>query len=99
MHFPFLYQSSIVLVLYVAAALAAPAAKLRTLTIPLYRKHFDLNTSHIIKRQETAPLYNDRQTQYTVKIDIGTPAQQFDVILDTGRYVSYQLLALDVYVC
>lgn len=33
---------------------------------------------------ENAPVYNIR-TQYLANINIGTPAQEFQVILDTGR--------------
>lgn len=30
-------------------------------------------------------IYNDNQVQYLVNIDVGSPAQSFAVIVDTGR--------------
>lgn len=33
-----------------------------------------------------ASLYNDAGSQYLVDVSIGTPAQEFSVTLDTGRY-------------
>lgn len=34
----------------------------------------------------TAALYNDAGSQYLIDVSIGTPAQNFSVTLDTGRY-------------
>lgn len=31
-------------------------------------------------------LYNDEGSQYLIQVGIGTPAQNFTVTLDTGRY-------------
>jgi hypothetical protein len=43
--------------------------------------------SGLMKRDPfMASLYNDAGSQYLVDVSIGTPAQNFSVTLDTGRY-------------
>jgi hypothetical protein len=43
-------------------------------------------TGHYKRDPFMASLYNDAGSQYLVEVSIGTPAQNFSVTLDTGRY-------------
>lgn len=57
-------------------------------TLPFQKVKLTTNTN-ITKRASyygATSIYNDNQIQYLVNVQIGTPPQNFIVIVDTGRY-------------
>lgn len=83
-------SSSLALLCSVAAvALAAPAVEEPNakplLRVP-FKKVVKPNGHRLTKRDPfQTTLYNDNGSQYLINVDIGTPAQNFSVALDTGR--------------
>lgn len=70
---------------------------LSTLTLGYLIPHEDFirlplirHTPHLSKRagSEAYKLYNADRTEYLTKIYIGTPPQEFQVSIDTGRYMT-----------
>lgn len=62
----------------------------KTITIPFVKTPIKRSLSkraNIISNQLSS--YND--IGYLISIDIGTPAQRLNVVLDTGRYTSNQV--------
>lgn len=43
------------------------------------------------RRADTASLYNALGREYFIEVGIGTPAQSFNLTLDTGRYIFFVL--------
>lgn len=63
----------------------------KVLKLPFHKTHNDSSNAHtqdgkvLVKRQGTAGFdITNRQTFYSVDLDIGTPSQQVTVLLDTG---------------
>lgn len=82
-------STSLALLCSVAAvALAAPVEESNDkplLRVP-FKKVGKANGHRLTKRDPfQSSLYNDNGSQYLINVDIGTPAQNFSVALDTGR--------------
>lgn len=56
------------------------------LRVPFIKKKIANGLQSLRKRQFTEKLFNGYSSIYIVNIDIGTPPQKFEVVLDTGRY-------------
>lgn len=68
----------------------------RTITVPFIKKSVNRNTNTFLQSRAVGSdkLYNYAGTAYLISVDIGTPPQTFDVVLDTGRYVYLQFNVL-----
>lgn len=83
------WASSLVLLNAVSAATVPESS---AISIPVTSQQIDSNKiSSLVRRKNkstssatNAPVYNLR-TEYMATVHIGTPAQRFNVILDTGR--------------
>lgn len=90
-----MYISSLLLLTLAGGAIGSPVAPENDnlLRLPIMRKQrtTDMLTARRHRNlQKRDPfhtsLYNDEGSQYLVQVGIGTPAQNFIVTLDTGRY-------------
>lgn len=82
----FVHLTCYLLFTYLAAAAVIPKANVIKVDLTLHNG--DTNARLVRRDGATASVFNQR-TQYLATIEIGSPAQSFNVVLDTGRYTMY----------
>lgn len=74
------------LALGLTALAALVSAQDKKITIPIVKKQIPHSSPFNKRAVYNSPIYNYYGSAYMVNVDIGTPAQTFSVVLDTGRY-------------
>lgn len=74
------------LTLGLTALVTNVAADPKKFTVPFAKRQISPSSSVFYKRAVfNSSIYNYYGSAYVISVDVGTPAQSFDVVLDTGR--------------